>query len=150
MAAVNATLQVGNISRAIIAEQLSQRESPHVSIFPRRNRIRNTRLALGVAEMDYLARHLRGFHAITTSDWVGTHPVLYQDRELQAGMQTVAPYFFETVGARIERGRAFLPEDFDEYRPTAIIDEDLAEQLFGDRDPLGERIYAEGRPYFIV
>jgi len=35
VAAVNATLQVGSISRAVIAQQLEKRGAPQISVYPR-------------------------------------------------------------------------------------------------------------------
>ena len=48
--------------------------------------------------------------------------------------------YFETCQYVVDRGRMFVPADFNEYRPVAIIDNNTAEQLFQGEDPVGKTI----------
>ena len=48
--------------------------------------------------------------------------------------------YFTTAGYVLQRGRTFVPKDFSEYRPIAILDSDTAEALFPGEDPIGKTI----------
>ncbi|HHX50486.1 MAG TPA: FtsX-like permease family protein [Clostridia bacterium] len=50
----------------------------------------------------------------------------------------------------LRRGRFFTNEDSKAGRPVAVIDEKLAEDLFGRREPLGERILVSGSPVMVI
>ncbi len=51
---------------------------------------------------------------------------------------TVDPYYFETFGVPILRGRAFVPEDRADSRRVAIVNEAFARRYFGE-EPIGKR-----------
>jgi predicted permease len=55
----------------------------------------------------------------------------------------VSQNYFEVMGIRLTRGRAFLPTDRNETPPVAIIDETMAERLWPNEDPIGKRIAFE-------
>ncbi len=50
--------------------------------------------------------------------------------------------YFDTMGIRLERGRAFSDADGEAAAGVAVINETLARQYFGDTDPLGQIIQA--------
>ena len=54
--------------------------------------------------------------------------------------RTITPEYFQTMGARLLRGRRFTANDREGTPPVAIINESLARLLWGDGDPLGVRI----------
>ena len=63
--------------------------------------------------------------------------------------------YFETLRLPIVRGRGFTPSEEESAggTATAIIDEPLARQLFGDDDPIGQRIQflrREGRSPIVI
>jgi len=60
-------------------------------------------------------------------------------------LHVVDPEYFSAIRAPIRRGRPFAPTDTAAAQPVAIVSEPLAERLFGDRDPIGQRI-ATGNP----
>jgi predicted permease len=57
-----------------------------------------------------------------------------------AGYRTATPDFFDAAGMRILAGGAFAETDHAESAPVAILNQALAERLFGDEDPLGRRV----------
>ncbi len=60
---------------------------------------------------------------------------------------TISPRFFDTVGVKLQRGRAFHETDGTPGNETVIINEKLAAQFFANEDPIGRRIrYAPGQP----
>ncbi|MGE5567608.1 MAG: ABC transporter permease [Rhodospirillales bacterium] len=67
-----------------------------------------------------------------------------------ADVFTVTSRYFETVGIPLLRGRDFDPGR-DTRNPTAIISELMARRLFGDKDPIGQRIaMRDGKEVFEV
>ncbi|MGA7415100.1 MAG: ABC transporter permease [Bryobacteraceae bacterium] len=55
-----------------------------------------------------------------------------------AGWARVMPGFFETLGAKIVRGRPITEEDTASSRKVAVINEAFARRFFKDRNPVGE------------
>src|SRR5579884_3891206 len=61
---------------------------------------------------------------------------------VHADMYQTGGRFFEVLGMPLLRGRAFRAGG--NNGRTAVINEAMAHQLFGIRDPLGEMVYGEG------
>jgi predicted permease len=57
-----------------------------------------------------------------------------------AALKTVDPRFFAASGIPLLAGRAFLPTDGRGTERVAIVNESFARSLFGNRDPIGQRI----------
>lgn len=147
VAAVSATLQVGNISRAVIAKQLAEREAPQLEIAMWGDVI------LKLEDMEFLRQRLKGVQAISASNWFGFSDgkVIFQAQEAEPNMTAVSQDHLLTSGLRLMAGRFFSANDFADYRPVVVIDEVLAAQLFkGGIEPVGQRIYAGSRPYIVV
>ena len=148
VAAVSATLQVGNISRAVIAKQLAERTAPQVGIFM----FGDTSLKL--EDMEFLRHRLKGIQAISAANWFDiNNKVIFQAEEAESSGYAVSQDYLLTSGRRLMAGagRFFSPSDFADYRPVVVIDKVLATQLFkGDMEPVGKRIYVNRRPYIVI
>ncbi|HUL72480.1 MAG TPA: ABC transporter permease [Vicinamibacterales bacterium] len=57
--------------------------------------------------------------------------------------QTGSTDYFRTVGMTMVRGRTFSEKDTPSSTRVAIVDDALVARLFGDRDPIGQRIAFE-------
>jgi len=57
-----------------------------------------------------------------------------------AEYRTATPEFFKAAGMRIVAGRNFAATDRTDAAPVAILNQALAERLFGKDDPLGRRV----------
>lgn len=148
--AVSATLQVGNISRAVIEQRLAERDAPQVTLFPQWVPGPGDRIQLQLPDMEFLRQRLKGLAAISAYDWAGSRAVLFQDRETYPSSGAITQEFLQTSGKKIIAGRFFSPADFTNYRPVAIIDEVLASQLFQEQNPVGQRVYVDRQPYVVV
>jgi putative ABC transport system permease protein len=60
--------------------------------------------------------------------------------------QAVSAGFFETMGIRLQRGRAITREDIDHRQPVAVISEALAGRLFPGEDSLGRYLISAAPP----
>ncbi len=54
------------------------------------------------------------------------------------GLSAVSDGYFETIGTRILRGRAFTPDDRAGTEPVAIVSELMANTIWPGADPLGK------------
>jgi putative ABC transport system permease protein len=70
---------------------------------------------------------------------VAGHPVPNAQRPF-AHFQPVSSRYFETLGIRMPRGRAFNERDTATSNPVAIVNEEFAQRFFADVDPLGQRL----------
>jgi len=147
VAAVSATLQVGTISRAVVAKQLAEREAPQIRVSPRWEQGFEYR-SLTWDDMEFFRDRLIGWRAIG-GFWFTGRNVEFQGRQAQTMVLAVSQYFLDISGRSLIAGKFFRPSDFDNYRPVVIIDEMLAEQLFSGQDPIGQRIFINSRPFFV-
>ncbi|MBD2778934.1 ABC transporter permease [Iningainema tapete] len=141
--AVTATLQVGSISRAVIARQMAERDSPQVIVYPQQSQLR-------LEDMKFLQQRLTGLQAISASSVPFSSPTVFQDREANPSMSGVSQNFLLTSGKQLAKGRFLTEADFASYRPVVVIDQFLAEKLFQGQKPIGQRIYANRQPYIVV
>ncbi|MGH9411749.1 MAG: ABC transporter permease, partial [Vicinamibacterales bacterium] len=63
--------------------------------------------------------------------------ILAETRRITASAVAVSPSFFDTVGIRMEKGRAFTQADGDGAPLTAILSRSASDVLFPGRSPLG-------------
>jgi putative ABC transport system permease protein len=62
-----------------------------------------------------------------------------------ANFRTATATFFESAGMRVLRGRAFESTDHADARKVVILNEALAQRLFGDQDPIDKRVTWTGQ-----
>jgi predicted permease len=74
------------------------------------------------------------------SDVVGGDVPLHAEHGVSAGVVSVTPGYFRTVGLSLVRGREFMEQDTAGTERVAVINESLARALFGKRNAIGERI----------
>jgi len=60
--------------------------------------------------------------------------------EQESVIRSASPRYFETMGIRLVRGRTFGDDDVVSTNPVVLLNETLARKLFGESDPIGERI----------
>ncbi len=146
VAAVNASLQVGTISRGIMAKQLAQRDAPQVQASVWSSEGRQPKLE----DMQFLRSRLKNVKAISASNFMPSQKVFYQREEGKPMMLAVTRDFIVTSGRKILQGRFFNHADFKKYRPVAVIDKFLADKLFRGENPIDKKIFARDRPFLVV
>ena len=62
------------------------------------------------------------------------------DSERAVSIDQVGPNYFHAIGAHLIRGRDIEPRDFETGPPAVVINETMAKQYFGARDPLGSTV----------
>ena len=58
----------------------------------------------------------------------------------EARVNFVSPRYFDTVGMRVASGRGFTDADGFEAPRVAVVNQTLARERFGDRDPIGAQL----------
>lgn len=150
VSSVNATILVGNISRAVIAQEMAQRDAPQVTIVPQWDPTNDQPSLLQMEDLGFLHQRLARIRAISASAPIGPVQVLFRDREAKPMMLAISQEAPLTSGRPLIIGRFFTSADFDNYRLVTIIDQFLADQLFRHQNPIGQRLYINDKPYVIV
>ncbi|MGF1492526.1 MAG: ABC transporter permease [Microcoleaceae cyanobacterium] len=151
VAAVSATLQVGKISKTVIAQQLSEQDAPHVRIITRRNPATGAPAQLTQADLQFLQQRLNRVRAVSGLNWIRRqNQVLFQETVVNPNVNAVAPDFLLATGRKLIKGRDFDAADYEEYRPVVVIDRHLEEELFQQDNGLGQVIYYNLRPYTVI
>jgi len=81
--------------------------------------------------------------AMPLSNGVGWFPVSVEGgaaSEVSADYDVIAPGYFETVGTRVVRGRAFTAEDREGAPGVVMVNQDFARRYWPDSEPIGKRI----------
>lgn len=150
VAAVNATLQVGNISRAVIEQQLAEKDAPQVFMYAEWNPITKNSAQLSLEDLKILRKQLKGLQSISGMNWMESPDVVFENQQANPYTRAMTLDFLKTSGRKLVAGRAFTSNDFETYRPVIIIDQFLADKLFEKVNPLGKSIYLNFRPYVVI
>ena len=81
------------------------------------------------------------------------HPQLPEEQLQQTDYRIASPGYFEAMGIRIVRGRAFNEFDRTDSRRVLIVNESFAEQHWPGQDPIGRQVtiyYVNNVPWEIV
>lgn len=146
VASVSATVQVSNISRAVIEKQLAEREAPQLSVYYWTSNDKQ----LDIEDLEFLKRRLKGWQAISSYTGFTHGLVIFQDQQTNLAVHAVSQDYVKTSGRKIQQGRFFSQTDFDHYKSVAVIDRFLVDKLFIEKDPIGQRLYADNQPYIVV
>ncbi|PSN13705.1 peptide ABC transporter permease, partial [filamentous cyanobacterium CCT1] len=151
VAAVNATLNIDTIANRVLQERLEARDNPNVvvSVFGGRDRPPAEFDAAAIAELE---QAVPGILSISRVSYV------WVINEVQYGgivtdnidAWSVSENYQRTTGRQVLEGRFFDLEDFEAFRPVAIIDTILAQKLFQEGSPLGEGIFIDGTRFTVV
>ena len=84
------------------------------------------------------------FYNPLTNNWgeqifVEGHPAARLDENSNASWDRVSPNFFQTIGQRLLRGRAFRDADAGKTAPVAIVNQAFVRRFFPREDPMDKR-----------
>jgi predicted permease len=85
---------------------------------------------------------MSGFIGLRSVSVAGRTPAA--DEDVNAQWNLVGPRFFGTMGMRLVAGRDFNPLDTDTSARVAVVNETMAQDFFGDANPIG-RTFGFGR-----
>ncbi|MEM9805195.1 MAG: ABC transporter permease [Cyanobacteria bacterium P01_D01_bin.56] len=147
--AVSATLNIQAITREQIDLKLAMRDQPFVSPWLR---VRNGPTPpLDEAVQRSLEESITEIRSISSiSNVYSIDIVLYEAKEAETRARSVSLNYLDTTGRQMLQGRFFDPSDVEQYRPVAIIDEQLAVSLFEEESPLNKAIFANGNRFVVI
>jgi putative ABC transport system permease protein len=79
----------------------------------------------------------------------GRPPIAPKDAPTVQWFDT-GPHYFETLGVKIRRGRAFTVADVQASAAVSVVNETFARRFFGGQDPIGQRVTVEQHASQIV
>ena len=112
----------------------------------------------GLQFFEQLAERVSGLPGVTNVAWGDTVPLHHYSMMMmglriegrdeppsdqpppEVAITMVSPAYFDTMGMRIVRGRAFTAADRADAPPVAIVSESMARQFWGTDDPVGRRL----------
>ena len=109
-----------------------------------------TRSRFTLDDVDALERALPSTGPRVSGQIVGTEPVSAEGERVVTTVYGVSAGHERVVDRTIARGQGFATSDVVSARRIAIIGSDVAETLFGDRDPIGRSLTIGGSRYRIV
>ena len=103
---------------------------------------------LTVGEADAIER-LSTIKAVTVHVGMGAN-FKYKDRSDGAGMEVYTTNWTDVDGGDIYPGRSFTKIEHDGGAPVVILNARLAENLFGDSDPMGKSVNVNGASMQVI
>lgn len=114
------------------------------------------KLASTYAEIDRRVRQVPGvrgaalalYSPMSGDNW--QMGAVFEDRpqpRISPSWDRVSPSFFDTIGARILRGRGFDERDTPSSTHVALVNQTFAAQYYPNEDPLGKRFGLGGPPH---
>ncbi|NEZ62711.1 ABC transporter permease [Leptolyngbyaceae cyanobacterium CCMR0082] len=147
--AVSATLNIQTITREQIDLKLAQRDRPFVSpwVYARNG----PQPELDEAFQKALTNSITEIRSVSSiSNVYNINHVQYEANEAEVNARSVSLNYLDTTGRQMLQGRFFDPGDVEQYRPVAIIDEQLAVGLFQEKSPLNKAVYANGNRFIVI
>jgi putative ABC transport system permease protein len=74
----------------------------------------------------------------------------YKDRSLSAGIEYYSPNWTDVDGGDIYPGRSFTQSEYAGAARVVIINDQLAEKLFGDSDPIDKFVSIDGTQFMVI
>ena len=85
-----------------------------------------------------------------TSHVAGSYPFRYRDRSLSAGVEFYTANWTDVDGGDIYPGRSFTASENAAGANVVVINDRLAQSLFGDSDPLDKIITVDGKQFTVI
>lgn len=146
--AVNATLNIDRITATMLDQKLASRDHPFIA--PQVYSRDKPRVDYDPETLAALERAVPGVLSISQFNWLPISQVQYLANTADVDSMSVSENYQRTTGRKILQGRFFNHADFDQYRPVAIIDTVLTDQLFEGANPIGEGIFADGTRLTVI
>lgn len=151
VAAVSGTLNVQSITSQQVALKLAARDKPYVVPYMR-PQSEGLPPELGIDDQQALKQAVSSIRSISKVGRVfSIRSAQFEGQEVkEIETISVSLNYLDTTGRRMVQGRFFDRADVDQYRPVAIIDQQLAAALFREQNPIRQAIYASGNRFTVI
>jgi putative ABC transport system permease protein len=153
--AVIAMVAVGAGAQARVAEQIQSLGSNLIIILSGSTTSGGIRLGHGsqltITEEDAWAiqREIPSIQAAAPS-MRGTGQLVYGNLNWSTAVHGITPEYFEVRDWRLVAGKPLTPEDVEGATKVAFVGQTVAQNLFGDADPLGQVIRIKKVPFTVI
>jgi putative ABC transport system permease protein len=104
--------------------------------------------AITIAEAKGIER-LPNIYAVT-SHVAGGYQFKYKDHALNAGVEFYTANWTDVDGGDIYPGRSFTESENEGGASVVVVNDKLAEALFGDSDPLDKQVLIDGKQFTVI
>lgn len=102
-------------------------------------------------EFQYLERNLPDVEAIDYALNVGRETIKYEEKTVsQVEIGAVTNNYYDIEALQLEKGRFFNESESVSGTHVIILGHEIAQNLFGDRDPLGKEVRMYGRRFSVI
>jgi putative ABC transport system permease protein len=152
-ASVIALVGVGQGAQRLVSEQFESLGPNVIFVVPGNNDTRRADIArpktLVLADAEAIASQVPTVRTVAPQ-LQGAELVTYKGNTANTTLTGVTPNFLRARSFEIDRGRFFSDLDLKRSRQVAVLGADLANKLFGQRNPLGETIRIKGVSFQVV
>ena len=108
------------------------------------------RIRMDESDIEFLAKRVEGMAGIS-SEYEQNLRARYGARTRLVDVSGVSPIFGEMRNmVPAEGGRFINPTDMEQRRRVVFVGNELAEDLFGDIDPVGREVMLHGSPFLVI
>jgi putative ABC transport system permease protein len=108
------------------------------------------RIRVDESDIEFLEKRVEGLAGIS-SEYTENLRVTFGDRKRLVDVSGVVPIFGEMRNLiPAEGGRFINPTDLEQRRRVVFVGNELAEDLFGELDPVGREVMLHGSPFTVV
>jgi len=102
-------------------------------------------------EYQYLEKNLPDVEAIDYAVNVGRETIKYEEKSVsQVEIGAVTHNYYQIEALKLAKGRFFNESESVSGTPVIILGHEIAQNLFGDSDPLGKQIRMYGRRFSVI
>ena len=103
---------------------------------------------ISIAEVDGIGR-IPSIYAVT-AHVAGGYQFKYRDRTMNAGVEFYTANWTDVDGGDIYPGRSFTQAENTAAASVVVVNDKLAQALFGDSDPLDKQILIDGKQFTVI
>ncbi|RJQ36355.1 FtsX-like permease family protein [Candidatus Parcubacteria bacterium] len=158
IASVMLLMSIGTSAERLIVDQVERFGSNLISIQPggsSSSRFSPPPAVLGIVIKTLNERDLDTIRrepsvAGVSAEVRGSARVIFENNDLATTYIGVTGEYFDIINLEFESGGRFTPFDDDSAAPVAILGPGLADELFGERNPIGKTIRIKDKTFRVV
>ena len=91
-----------------------------------------------------------GFFSLASPVLMTTYSVTFGEMSKYVQVEGVDEHYLDVFPADMESGRFFSESEVDSYSKSIVLGIDLADDLFGDQDPIGQKVKINKVPFRVI
>ena len=108
-----------------------------------------TRPTLTIKDSQAIKKNARGVEAVSSAS-TEMKQLTFGNQNWSSTVYGTDPDYFYIKNYEVENGRGFVPEDIKNYAKVTVIGSTVANELFGDLDPIGKIMRVGNVPFKVI